>query len=155
MADKRENQMTEIKNPTYLRCLDSAGNSGITTISDITKDLSYIFSYEGKNLGDSSSKWYGLGEFHSEAYNPIRINISIGAYNSNSRSIIDVTLTNHGQMYVSGIGNGKIGYIINGSKVKVYVKVNPGDSYIGFCFGRFLANVPDSTTEPSGIVYVP
>ena len=154
MADIRENQMTLISNPTYLRCVDSAGNSGVIATSEITKNLSYIFSYDGKNMGDSNKKWFGLGEFHSDAYVPIRLNLSLGGYSSRARTIIDVTLTNHNEMYVSGTGLGKIGYVVNGSNVKIYVMRAPGESYIGFCFGRFLANVPDTTTEPSGIVYV-
>ena len=154
MADIRENQMTLISNPTYLRCVDSAGNSGVIATSEITKKLSYIFSCDGKNLGDSMTKWFGLGEFHSDAYVPIRLNLSLGGYSSRDRTIIDVTLTNYGEMYVSGTGLGKIGYVVNGSNVKIYVMRAPGESYIGFCFGRFLADVPDTTTEPSGIVYV-
>ena len=153
--DIRENEMQQINNPTFLRCVDSAGNSGLISTTEITKNLSYIFSFDGKNLGDSNKKWFGLGEFHSDAYVPIRLNLSIGAYASTSRVILDVTLTNHGDMYVSGSGLGKIGYVVNGDKVKVYVMRNPGESYIGFCFGWFLADVPDATTEPSGIVYVP
>lgn len=152
--DIRENQMQQ-RTAAYLRCIDSAGNSGIIATTEITKNLSYIFSYDGKNLGDSTKKWFGLGEFHSDAYVPIRLNLSIGDYASTSRTIIDVTLTNHGEMYVSGTGLGKIGYVVNGSNVKIYVMRAPGESYIGFCFGRFLADVPDTTTEPSGIVYVP
>lgn len=34
MADQRENQLTPISNPAYLRCLDSAGNSGIVSSSE-------------------------------------------------------------------------------------------------------------------------
>ena len=155
MADIKENAMTQISNPTYLRCIDSAGNSGVIATSEITKKLSYIFSHDGKSYGDSNTKWFGLGEFHSEAYVPIRLNLSLGVYSSRARTIIDITLTNHGEMYVSGTGLGKIGYVVNGSNVKIYVMRAPGESYIGFCFGRFLADVPDTTTEPSGIVYVP
>lgn len=155
-ADIHENEMPTISKPAQLRCLDSSGNSGIVALSEITKNVSYIFSLEGQNLGTPQKpKWWGLGEFHTEAYVPVRVNISIGAYTSTDRSIIDVTLTGYDKMYISGSGKGKIGYVLDGSNIKVYVKCEAGESYIGFCFGRYLGKVPATTTEPSGIVYVP
>ena len=35
MADQRENQLTPISTPAYLRCLDSVGNSGLITIEQL------------------------------------------------------------------------------------------------------------------------
>lgn len=39
MADQRENQMNQISNPTSLRCLDSAGNSGIVEMKAVINKL--------------------------------------------------------------------------------------------------------------------
>lgn len=58
MADQKENQMGIITNPTYIRCLDSSGNSKKVTPADVIKTAGDASGYIEKNL--TGSKWYRI-----------------------------------------------------------------------------------------------
>lgn len=58
MADIKENQMTEISTPTYLRCTDSNGNSKIVTPENALKAAGAPAGYLRKSL--SGGQWYRI-----------------------------------------------------------------------------------------------
>ncbi len=147
--------MTTISNPAHLRCLDSSGNSGLVTPGTLLKNLSYIFR-SGGIAGGQPTKWIGLGKFYMGPYSPIRIDIISGQYNmASGRSEINLVLTWNGQLYAYGTGKNIIGYILNGSNLDIYLKLSSVHAYNGWIFGTFVSTLIDTTTEPSGIVYIP
>ena len=109
----------------------------------------------GGTPGGSNTQWHGLGVFYTDAYKPIRINLSYGYYDSANRTTIDITITvNSGSVHISGNSAGKIGYVLSGNKINIYIKVETLNSYSGFVAGNFESKLNISQTEPSGIVYV-
>ena len=150
MADIRENQMTLISNPTYLRCVDSAGNTGTIT----------NFEYEFKTFGvagGSPTTWLPLGSYSLEEYAPVRLSMTVGSYYiASKRKNYDVTLTRGSgeQVCASGNGGGLIGYVVSGSRLNIYAKVVATEICIGWIFGNGNQPLSKTTTEPSGIVYV-
>ena len=154
-ADIHENEMGVISNPAQLRCLDSAGNSGVVEPGTLLKDLSYIFKSGGLS-GGNPTKWIGLGRFLGDPYRPIRIDMISGIYNASSgRKEIELVLTKNVDVYCYGTGKGVIGYVINGNNLDIYLKVVQTESYNGWVYGAFINTIGDTQVEPSGIVYVP
>lgn len=79
-----------------------------------------------------------------------------GIYNAISgRKEIELVLTKNVDVYYYGTGKGVIGYVINGNNLDIYLKVIQTESYNGWVYGTFINAIGDTSTEPSGIVYVP
>lgn len=152
--DIRENQMAQ-RTAAYLRCVDSAGNSGLVSPQSITN-----FEYEFKTFGISGGEpvtWVPLGSYVLDPYAPVRLSMVIGSYFiASNRKICDVTLAKGAEEPVcaSGSGGGFIGYVVSGSRLNIYAKVGPTEIAIGWIFGSQKQSLSRTTTEPSGIVYV-
>ena len=152
--DIRENQMAQ-RTAAYLRCVDSAGNSGLVSPQSITN-----FEYEFKTFGiyrEKKAKWVLLGSYVLDPYAPVRLSMVIGSYFiASNRKICDVTLAKGAEEPVcaSGSGGGFIGYVVSGSRLNIYAKVGPTEIAIGWIFGSQKQSLSRTTTEPSGIVYV-
>ena len=151
--DIRENQM-EQRTAAYLRCIDSVGNSGLTTPGAVLGYLPQLFK-QGGLQGGGVTTWIGLGTFGANPYQPIRIDIITGTYSNTTKNHIDLVITVLSEVYTSGKGIGRIGYVLRGAYIDIYLKVFPGDAYNGWIHGNFINEIAIATTEPNGIVYVP
>ena len=58
MADLKENQLTEITNPTHIRCMDANGNSRTVTPENVLKAAGAPAGYLRKVL--NGGKWYRI-----------------------------------------------------------------------------------------------
>lgn len=176
MAEKqdiRENAMGG-GTPARLRGLAANGDSISPTIQEVTNampeatnSVKGLMSAKNVMLLNSLSFSYGvagstpiqyvrLGRFNKGHYSPIRINLSYGAWNAISRSIIDLVFTNgNGTIVISGSGNGLIGYVVESSDTIIYLKCTAGVSFVGTIVGQILEGRKVLTEEPAGIVYVP
>lgn len=151
--DIRENQL-EQRTAAYLRCIDSAGNSGLVAPGTVLGYLAHVFK-QGGLQGGGVTTWVGLGTFGANPYQPIRIDIITGVYNASTKNHIDLVITVLNKVSVSGQGINRIGYVLRGAVIDIYLKVTPGDAYNGWILGNFINAINATTTEPSGIVYVP
>lgn len=155
MADLYENKLAQINNPAYLRCLDSAGNSRVVDINAV-KSTTHKFLFGGL-AGGQPDTWFGLGSFTIDPYYPTRINLSFGNYHiPGNRQILDITFAGRGSIYVAGNGAGIVGYVLKGGvTLDLYVKLISTQIFTGWVFGHQRMDLGNTTTEPSGIVYVP
>lgn len=153
--DIRENQM-EQRTAAYLRCIDSAGNSGLIDANTF-KRTDYRFIQKGV-AGGNPEQWIGLGTFQTDPYYPARINISFGNYHiPSSRKILDITFSGHtANFYAAGNGENVVGYVLRGSNiVDLYIKLSSTQIAVGWVYGLAIQDLAKTTTEPNGIVYVP
>ena len=171
--DIRENAMSG-GTPTRLRGLDANGNSISPTLTEVAKAMpeatnsakgmmsarnaivlnSLPFSYGV--AGGTPTQYVRLGRFSNGHYSPIRINLSYGAWDATSRSIIDLVLTNGiSTIVTSGNGNKLIGYVVESSATIVYLKCTAGVSFVGTIIGQIIEGRKSFAEEPTGIVYVP
>lgn len=65
MADQKENEMGIITNPTYIRCVDSAGNSKKVTPANVVKTAGNASGYIEHSF--TGGKWYriAIGELNN------------------------------------------------------------------------------------------
>lgn len=173
MADVKENAMTGGV-PARIRALDGAGNSISPTISEVTGAIPNVTeSSKGLmspiqavvldsmyySLGVAGSfpvRFFRLGRFEIGHYVPIRISASYGGWNSNSRTNIDLIITNGGgSIIISGNGNNIIGYVSSDSYLDVYLRCSGGVSVVGSILGQFIAGRNTAEVEPAGITYIP
>lgn len=155
-ADLKENEMPVISNPAQLRCLDSAGNSGVIAPGTLLKYLNYIFSFKGI-AGGNPTTWVGLGTFFISEYNPMRIDVLVRQYSTvETRKNISLSINSVGNIvYKDGSGYNYLGYVLRGNYIDIYIKLPVLFYYIGWVFGNYTSALSDKTTEPPGIVYVP
>lgn len=171
--DIRENAMSG-GTPTRLRGLDANGNSISPALAEVVSAMpeatdsnkglmsarnalllkSLILCYGVS--GGTPTQYVRLGRFNNGHYSPIRINLSYGAWDAISRSIIDLVFTNgNGTIVISGNGNRLIGYVAESSDTIIYLKCTAGVSFVGTIIGPIIEGRKVLTEEPAGIVYVP
>ena len=70
--DIRENQMTEISSPAFIRCLDNAGNSGIIPLKGLFTDvMNYKRNIDGEDVDsvrETGIYLHGTGLDNGSAY---------------------------------------------------------------------------------------
>lgn len=149
MADLKENALV-VRIPANIRCLDSAGNSGITPVKYINRFLRF-----GINGGQPIT-WFKLGSFTTNEYEPVLIHLRYGWFNTMDKNIDIVITTSDSTEYVSGTGFNVIGYIKTSNRsIDVYAKLEPAHLCVGYVFGFNENNISSSIEEPSGIKYIP
>ena len=176
MAEKQDIQENAMSGgtPVRLRGLAANGNSISPTLTEVISAMpestdsskglmsanttivlkSLSFSYGVS--GGTPTQYVRLGRFNNGHYSPIRINLSYGAWDAISRSIIDLVFTNgNGTIVISGNGNRLIGYVAESSDTIIYLKCTAGVSFVGTIVGQIIEGRKVLTEEPADIVYVP
>lgn len=154
--DIQENEMAIDNKAPYLRGVASNGNSILVDVQAF-KSTEYQFVREGVSGGEPTT-WVGIGTFQNDPYFPTRINLSFGNYHlPTTRKIIDVTFSGYNaSLYKAGNGENVIGYVLRDNNIMdLYIKMQATQIAIGWVYGLGRKYLGSTTSEPSGIVYVP
>lgn len=112
MADLKENQMSTITNPTYIRCVDSAGNSRIVSSSQYKRS---------DEVGGQLSNIVMLQIASVSTWERFAAMCVVGSYNGSNHMLLTITGTKADEytpiIHVKAFG----GYVT--SNVKVICKV--------------------------------
>ena len=173
MADVKENGMSGGV-PVRLRGLKADGSSISPTMDEVTSvlpvatpNLKGLMRSDQALLSDTSQFSFGisggnktmyfrLGRFSIGHYSPIRLCASYGAWDSISRTAIDVTITNGGgTVIISGKGYSLVGYVLNPGHIDIYFACGSGSSLVGSIYGNLLGGRSNAGDRPEGVVFIP
>ena len=164
MADIKESAMTKItsmSDGSYIRMLDASGNSVLidknSFIEAIRTMLPFSTSFSVGVSGGSSTRWLKCCAAVKGAYNPIRLLLDYGVWNSTTRQKHDVTIAVNGDIVAitGGVNDGRIGYVVTGNIIRVYIKLLAAHSVIGLISGALsVESLEYLDSEPSGIIYI-
>ena len=108
--------------------------------------------------GGGQTSYYKIGEFaKNKAYNPIWMTGAFGSYRS-EHTDFNARLTFSDDIvykFGSETVNGRLGYVVNGSLITLFFKLNSTENLAAILVGGSINNTEHTitTVEPNGIVY--
>lgn len=106
--------------------------------------------------GGNKTAYFRLGRFDIGHYSPVRLCASYGPWNSTSRTVIDIVITNGGgNIIVSSTGYSLVGYVLGSWYMDIYFACESGASLVGSIYGKLLDGRTITEERPEGIVFIP
>ena len=109
--------------------------------------------------GGSTTTWFKIATFRSEAYAPILFDGALGTFQEESMSYFKFRITyynNKLKYSKESIPSDVFGYTIDGNNSAIYLKLTATRSVIMQMRGGSIISLSDesTTTEPDGITYL-